>query len=172
MPVKTALIPLDGTRFSSQIVPQVARLYSPTEYKLMLLRVGAPVNGLVGQPPRPVSLDVPVPLYQRDSDLAFARHPIYATQAEASAVADLETSLLREKKALEQRGFAVEIEVRFGDPAEEIINVARAYHVDVVAMATHERNLLEHFLVGSVAEHVLHQLHIPVLLLHPQQEQS
>src|SRR6185436_20102485 len=52
----TALIPLDGSPFSDQIVPHIRRLLDPEDYSLVLLRVAEPVAGLVGAPPRPVSI--------------------------------------------------------------------------------------------------------------------
>jgi nucleotide-binding universal stress UspA family protein len=57
--------------------------------------------------------------------------------------------------------------VRFGDPAEEIAALARCANVDIVAMATHGQTGLRHLLIGSVAEHVLRDLTIPVLLIRP-----
>lgn len=52
-----------------------------------------------------------------------------------------------------------------GDPATELIRVAREEHVDLVAMATHGHRGLADLLHGSTADRVRHALAIPVLLL-------
>jgi nucleotide-binding universal stress UspA family protein len=43
----------------------------------------------------------------------------------------------------------------------------RYHHIDLVAMTTHGRTGLRRVLLGSVAEHVLRHITVPVLLLHP-----
>ena len=62
-------------------------------------------------------------------------------------------------------GFAVECAVRFGDPAEEILQEARDSGADLIAMATHGRTGVARLLLGSVAEAVLRQSEIPVVLV-------
>ena len=52
-----------------------------------------------------------------------------------------------------------------GDPATELVRVAREEHVDLVAMATHGHRGIADLLHGSTADRVRHALAIPVLLL-------
>ncbi len=58
-------------------------------------------------------------------------------------------------------------EVRIGDPASEILEMAREKGVDLIVMGTHGRTGLLHLLLGSVAERVIRQAPVPVLSVHP-----
>ncbi len=66
---------------------------------------------------------------------------------------------------LRRRGIHVKTMVRRGDAAEEILKAARETNADVIAMTTHGRSGLGRLLFGSVAETVLRESQIPVLLL-------
>jgi nucleotide-binding universal stress UspA family protein len=66
---------------------------------------------------------------------------------------------------LREQGVAVERAVRSGDVAEEILNYAAEHSVDLIAMSTHGRSGVEHWLLGSIAEKVIHHATIPVLLV-------
>ena len=56
-------------------------------------------------------------------------------------------------------------EVRRGEAAEEILKAAREAKADVIAMTTHGRTGLGRLLFGSVAETVLRESELPVLLM-------
>ena len=65
----------------------------------------------------------------------------------------------------EHDGLEVEILVRVGAPAQEILDAARSLAVDRVVIGTHGRRGLESFLFGSVAERVLRLSEVPVLVV-------
>lgn len=52
-----------------------------------------------------------------------------------------------------------------GDPAEQIIRLARERQVDLIAMSTHGHRFLADFILGSTARKVRHTVDVPVLLL-------
>lgn len=56
-----------------------------------------------------------------------------------------------------------EIAVLTGEPAAEIIRAASDHKCDLIAIATHGRTGLTHFLLGSVAERVVRESPVPVL---------
>lgn len=62
-------------------------------------------------------------------------------------------------------GLRAEMEVRFGSPGEEIIKAATEYGSDIIAMATRSRRGLARLVFGSVADEVLRESHVPVLLI-------
>ena len=70
-------------------------------------------------------------------------------------------------RALELHGYEVELEVTFGEPAEEIVNFVNFTPVDLVAMTTHGRTGLSKMLFGNVAEALLRRVNVPVLILRP-----
>jgi nucleotide-binding universal stress UspA family protein len=54
-----------------------------------------------------------------------------------------------------------------GDPADRIVRVSLALNVNLIAMATHARRGLARMLLGSVAERVVRESALPVLLVRP-----
>jgi nucleotide-binding universal stress UspA family protein len=57
--------------------------------------------------------------------------------------------------------------VRIGDPAAEIIKLAKEESVDLIVMGTHGRKGIDKILFGSVAEKVVKQSKIPILTVRP-----
>jgi nucleotide-binding universal stress UspA family protein len=92
---------------------------------------------------------------------------IYADQQAASLEANFHTEMLPQMEMLQNAGFCVSTTMRFGDPAQEIERYLEEDGVDLVAMTTHGRTGLDRMLFGSVAQHVLHHAHVPMLLLRP-----
>ena len=61
----------------------------------------------------------------------------------------------------------VTVETAIGEPAAEILEVAKARGADLVVMGTHGRTGLEHALMGSIAERVVRRALAPVLTVRP-----
>jgi len=59
----------------------------------------------------------------------------------------------------------VSTELAMGDPATELIRVARARRADLIAMSTHGHRGLNDLLRGTTVNRVRHEVRIPVLLL-------
>lgn len=166
---KRILIPLDGSPFSLQILQSVQEFLPPGENKLILLRVEADTKGLVAGPAQPaVAAGVGyTPIYANQQDALRAHHPIYATQEEESKVAEVRSKLHQVMNYLEGLGYEVDWAVRFGEPAEEIVNYINSIPVDMVAMTTHGRTGLSRLIFGSVAAELVRRLRVPILLLRP-----
>jgi nucleotide-binding universal stress UspA family protein len=73
--------------------------------------------------------------------------------------------LNRLREELQAAGFAVETCLKTGDPARELVKLVREEHVDLVAMATHGHTGMADVIHGSTANHVRHNVDVPVLLL-------
>ena len=161
------LVALDGSLWSRQILMPIRQLLTPADHELLLLRVAELPSGIIGAPPRPISPTWTGTMYESRRDLEYSLHPIYDSQLEANERAALEIALLPDQKLLQHDGYSVSSMVRFGDPATEIAEVARYADIDIVAMATHGQTGLRHLLMGSVAEDVLRNLNIPILMIRP-----
>jgi universal stress protein A len=61
----------------------------------------------------------------------------------------------------------VEYEVRVGNPAAHILDVARARECDLIVMSTHGLTGIRKLFFGSTTERVLRETMIPVLAVHP-----
>ncbi len=56
--------------------------------------------------------------------------------------------------------------VMSGDPAERVLEAARAIDADLIVLGTHGRKAWSHLVLGSVAEKVVRESRIPVLTAH------
>jgi nucleotide-binding universal stress UspA family protein len=162
----TILVPLDGSRFSRQILPHVHSLFAPETASIILLRVADAPQGLVAVP-RPLGTHWPVLGYDSPEEAVRARHPIYSTQEEASTRAALIEHESGQRHQLESAGYHVSMLVRFGDPVEEIVSCVTQQRADLIAMATHGWTGLRHIVLGSVADQVLRRVSVPVLFFRP-----
>ena len=62
-------------------------------------------------------------------------------------------------------GFTVRAHLALGDPATELVRVAEAEHVDLIAMSTHGHRFLNDLIRGSTADRVRHNVAVPVLMI-------
>ena len=69
------------------------------------------------------------------------------------------------EKELQAEGFEVNSVLAMGEPATEIIKLARSASVELIAMSTHGHRFISDLLYGSTADKVRHNVDIPVLLL-------
>ena len=139
---KRALIPLDGSPEAEAIIPFVLEIAGPLDMSVVLLRVLEPITPSVVEGTRQVTVD-DVEGRTRDAEEYLAPVAI----------------------ALRGRGIDARPIVRRGNPAAEIVNAARAEKADMIAMTTHGRSGFGRLLFGSVAEAVLRQAEIPVLMM-------
>ena len=57
------------------------------------------------------------------------------------------------------------IDLRQGNPADQILAAAAQCEADVILMGTHSKGFIEHSFLGSVAEKVLHKADRPVFVI-------
>jgi nucleotide-binding universal stress UspA family protein len=137
------LIPLDDSEFSMSVLPYVTNLLAPDRNELFLLHV-AP---------------------QQNSTIVNDELEVYADQEAESIKEQNRETVEPLVHSLEKLGFQVSPECTFGDPAKEIERFVEERDIDLVAMTTHGREGLSRLLHGSVAQHILHHLYVPILLL-------
>ena len=131
-----------------------------------------------------------VPVENRESDQTILRHIRQLARltkarltlvhvADGWAARNYERFQLQESEEMKQdreylaalsaeltaEGFTVNAVLAMGDPATEIIKLARAEPIDLIAMTTHGHRLINDFLRGSTADKVRHEVNVPVLLL-------
>ncbi|HEU4953877.1 MAG TPA: universal stress protein [Gemmatimonadales bacterium] len=145
---RRVLIPVDGGPMEKDMVEHAIALAGMSGVEYMLLRVVT--EG---------ALSVGPALPHRGAD-AGSR-----TQR-----ATVQTTLDLQAESLRARGVTVRPQVIVNDdPAEGILRYAAEHDVDLIAMATRSRGGLERLLLGSVADRVLRQAGIPLLLRNPGQ---
>jgi len=138
-----ALVPLDGSKESEAVIPYIEELASKLEVEVTLLHILAPHYYIYSE----------TQLKQMESLRTSAKGYIERVAAQ-----------------LKQKGIAATAEFREvtqGAEAEEIIKLADETQADVVAMSTHGRSGIGRWVLGSVADRVLHEGNTPLLLVRP-----
>ncbi len=155
-----ALVTLDGSETSAQILPTVQKLFDPERAQLTLLHV-------VGPPRSPYETANIAP------DVVMVHSP----KLEATMQQEWEMNCQAMREVLDARaenlrraGYAVDIALPTGETgsaADEIVQYVAEHNIDVLAMISHGRRGLSKMLMGSVAEEVLRRVLIPVLIQRP-----
>jgi nucleotide-binding universal stress UspA family protein len=88
-------------------------------------------------------------------------------QQERALAAVYRTELERRLRLIYAAESLIEVDYRVqdGDPAVEILDVARKALCDLIVIGTHGRTGLGRLLMGSVAEHVLREAPCPVMTI-------
>lgn len=130
------IVPLDGSARAESVIPAALRFFRTPNVEIDLLVV---VTG--------------------SARAAGEQETITASGSAAkeylSTVAD----------RLRGQGLHVVFDVRFGRPAEKILEHSESQHASLIAMSTHGRSGLERLVRGSVAEAVLRGATVPLLHL-------
>jgi nucleotide-binding universal stress UspA family protein len=132
------LIPIEHSEADQTILDHVKPLAKLTGASLLLLHVA---DGWVARNYRGLNL------------------------AESEEMKDDRAYLEKRTAELRAEGFVVEHLLALGEPSDEIIKVAAAREVDLIAMSTHGHRFISDLLYGSTADKVRHLVEIPVLLL-------
>jgi nucleotide-binding universal stress UspA family protein len=139
---KRALVPLDGSSMAERIFPFILQIAGPLDLEVVLVRVMPPISP-----------------YAIEGSTYFTVDDIAARLAEAQEyLAPLAADL-------RGRGVRATTDARHGEPVREIVAAAREHGADMIAMTTHGRSGVSRLLFGSVAEAVLREAEIPVLMM-------
>jgi nucleotide-binding universal stress UspA family protein len=147
---RSILVPLDGSSFAEEAVPLAARIAQGSGGKLRL----ALIHQLPSAPLDPIAAKTftSMELAARKSERAYLR----AVQAR-----------LRDAGTRLSSAFTMT-----GSPASALMRYARELGPDLVVMATHGRGGVRRAWLGSVADHLVRNLNVPVLLVRPQEREA
>ncbi len=137
------VVALDGTPEAEGVLPPALELCKAAGFELCLLRV--------------------VPPYTPITDGINYRAGEETKERQAEAEVYLES--VRNRLAGSEAGVSIVFEVLNGNPAEEILEYTRHGKVSMLAMASHIRSRLSTLMTGSVAEEVMDESHLPVLMI-------
>src|SRR5271154_5986954 len=133
---KKILVALDATSADQTILEHVTKLALTFNSSLVLLHVAD------GWAARLFGADAVSPEIQHDK--------AYLESVRARLAAE---------------GIKVEVELAYGDPADQIIQWIESRGCDLVAMSTHGHRFISDLLYGSPADKVRHHVNVPVLLV-------
>ena len=134
----TILIPVENRETDNTILRHIRPLARLTKAKLLLVHVA---DGWVARNYEQLKL-------QESEEMKHDREYLKTLENE-----------------LRNEGFEVSSLLAMGEPSTEIIKLANAGGVDLIAMSTHGHRFINDFLRGSTADKVRHAVEVPVLLL-------
>jgi nucleotide-binding universal stress UspA family protein len=145
--LKRVLVPLDGSALAERILPHLVTLANKLKLETELLRV-------YDLPAAAYPMDVPyLESLERHREKERREAEMYLAEKSAELGA----------QGLER----ITPTVVQGDPASEIIDLARGTPDNLIAMSSHGRSGVGRVLLGSVAEKVVHHSQDPVLIIRP-----
>lgn len=144
--LNTILVPTDGSEESAKAIPIAAQIAKAQGAEIVLVRVVEPVLWDYHATETPIPPDVYESLVraneeQAQSDLARLQATLEAQSVRARRIA--------------LRGF----------PASALLDIEEREHPQLVVMATHGRTGLVRFALGSVADRLVREGSVPVLLV-------
>jgi nucleotide-binding universal stress UspA family protein len=146
-PLNRLLIALDGSEFAEQALASAQEVLGTSGLDIHLLRV-VETNKWYGS---------------SYSQIDFSALNLYI-DTERSVSTDY---LDKQAASLTDAGHSVTWEVRDGLVSEHIAEVAEKFGAGLVVMSTHGRTGVGRVLMGSVAERVIHEAGLPVMLVNP-----
>jgi len=139
---KRLLVPLDGTRRSASIVPLAVQIALGFGCNVRLLSIIDTRSGETGA------------IVPKGGVGKLAEGEVYQADEYLRTVAP----------RFEDHGIATSVEVRIGDPVKEILSASDEFGCDIITMATRSRRNLGRLVFGSVADAVVRESRVPVLL--------
>jgi nucleotide-binding universal stress UspA family protein len=143
---KRLLVTLDGSPRSEVVIPHVIDIAASMRSQITLLRI----------------VDAAASDWSERGAVGKAH---LETTAGTLMTTHAREYLDRVAAQIRQRSIEVHTLIEEGAPARRIIATARDIDADAIAMATHSRRGLNRIMFGSVAETVLHEASVPVILV-------
>ncbi len=140
---KKILVPLDGSEISESVLDHVITIAKSCQVpEVILLRVREPLDDMV----------------------KAALDPEIAKELDQSYRDDFVNYLKGIATALKKKKINVKVEVLTGNPAKEILKYSKSNNIDLIIMSTHGRSGVSGIVFGSVANKIIKQSDVPVLL--------
>lgn len=146
---REVVVPLDGSELAEEVLPHVAEMIRGRDSQVYLLSVTPMMRGVASS--------------------IVDSHPNAGERQRVEQ--ELKKYLRKVGRRLEPVAAEVEVAVRFGRPADEVLAFADNVGADLIAMTTHGRSGIRAWIFGSVADRIMRGATCPVLLVRAGQAQ-
>ncbi len=147
------LVCLDGSKLAEQILPYAAEQALRFNSKVVLLQ----------------SYTVPSSIAAAGAQAAPAASTDVVQEEASRLAAEAGDYLEKTAAPLREKGLEVTCAVLQGTAGEVIVGYAQNEAVGLVALATHGHSGLGRAIFGSVADHVLRESGLPILMIKPRE---
>ena len=148
--LRIVFVPLDGSGLAEKILPHVIALAKKMKLEVHLVRV-----------------------YTLPADAYIVGNGVYMqalTQQREAIQKEAEEYLAGKVEELRAEGLDQIVSTAIeGDPAGEIIDLAQRTPNNLIAMSSHGKSGIAQWVMGSVAEKVIHHSRDPVLVIRPKE---
>jgi nucleotide-binding universal stress UspA family protein len=148
--IATILVYLDGSKLAEQILPQVTDIALSLKSKLILLRL---------------NIDRPNTIYTDGYPEVRDAYKEIVTKEMKRGKNDAMSYLESIAGPLQKKGLDVNCIVLAGLSGNNLIKYAESNKVDLIAIATHRSSKLKRLISSSVADFLLMNSHLPILLI-------
>ncbi len=139
------MVPLDGSELAECVFPHLEAFIMAFSLKeVLLVRVVEPLS--ISSALQASEMDI---IQKNESDREFQARE-YLNQVPGR---------------ISSSGVDLRSEVIVGTVADSLIDLARKEAIDLILMATHGRSGITRWVMGSVADKILHSAKIPVLMI-------
>ena len=145
------LVALDGSEFSEAVLPHVEGLARALSARVLLLR----------------AVNVTATVVAASGGDGGIVPPDLIEEAIEGEEEDAQTYLTRVAERLKAAGLQASWQVVEGDPSRAIVDAAHKEGCELIALATHGHTGIARAVLGSVADQVVRDSHLPVLLVRP-----
>ena len=143
---KKILVPLDGSELSESVISHVINIATGCKVpEVVLLRVREPL----------------------DNRVVAALEPETAKELNQAFNYEFANYLKGIAATLKKKKVTAKVEVLAGDPAKEILKYSKNNNIDLIIMSTHGRSGVSRIVFGSVANKIIRQTEVPILLEPP-----
>jgi nucleotide-binding universal stress UspA family protein len=145
------LVPLDGSNYSEAVLPFACTLANANRNEIVLLQ----------------AVEYPLEMYPRCYEYPPLDPKLAETILEKKEVARrvTENYLKSTASKIQMAGVKVITEVCEGPVVEAILDSIDRLHIHLIAMSTHGQGGDAHWMIGAVADRVLHEAKVPVILI-------
>jgi len=154
---KKILVCMDGSELAEQILPYVKAQARSFKSTVVLLHVTAEriitTPGIPGAPGYPVQTQS----MMKEMEQEMFRADEYLNKLAAG---------------FKRSGIRTKCEVLEGSVGESIVKYAKENKINLIAMASHGRSGVGRMILGSIADFVLREAGLPILIIRPQHQTS
>jgi nucleotide-binding universal stress UspA family protein len=144
--VRVVMVPVDGSPFAEQALPLAVEISRRASALMQLVRVHAPLMAMVPEA-QALMLDPELDRAQREDEKLYLAGLTHRVR--------------------EQGGVSVCEALLDGGVAEALGAHGEATSADLLVLTTHARSPGSRFWLGSVADHLIRTVHLPILLVPP-----
>jgi nucleotide-binding universal stress UspA family protein len=146
---KKVMVPLDGSKVAECVLPHLETIVSGCQDspEITLVRAVEPISVPVGR------------------EMTQFSSLEQVADFEVHQKTDAERYLKEKIEYLRERGVRARSEIVFGKAGAALTDFAHKNSFDLIIIATHGRSGITRLVWGSVAEHILRNVNVPVLMV-------